>query len=146
MDWDNYTYHNFCQKRWSHKREFKYFRIGSKTIPENGWTKQLAIEALKGISYTEEEIQSFFGAEIIDRLQWIETKENLGTHNKSELMTLDQVYSKAKNEWIIKRDKSKVYFEAKNNGLISIAGYVPDGCQDDCFEGINIIKIENLED
>ncbi|MCA5004444.1 hypothetical protein [Sphingobacterium bovistauri] len=129
------------------KREFKYFRIGSKTIPESGWTKQLAIEALKEIGIKEDEIQSSYGTEVIDKLQWVENKENLGNHgSENELMTLEQIYNKTKNEWIVKRPKSTIYFETKNNGLISTAGYVPQGCVDDCFRGINIIKIENLED
>jgi len=34
-----------------------------------------------------------------------------------------------------KKKRPKVYFEAKNDGLISSEGYVPDNCQDDCFVG-----------
>ncbi len=127
------------------KREFKHARIGSKAIPENGWTKQLAIEALKEIGYTESEIPSIFGSEIIDKLQWVENKADLGKNGYAEqLMTLEQIYEKAKNDWITKRPKSQIYFEAKNNGLISTAGYVLDGCMDDCFVGIKIINIQNL--
>lgn len=127
------------------KRDFKYARIGGKTIPENGWTKQLAIEALKEIGYTENEMSSSFGNEIIDKLQWVENKEDLGKNgNAEQLMTLEQIYDKAKNDWITKRPNSQIYFEAKNNGLISTAGYVPDGCMDDCFVGIKIISIQNI--
>ena len=129
------------------KRTFKYFRIGSKTIPESGWTKSLAIEALKEIGYTDETIQSAFGDEIIDKLQWQENKENLGKHgNPNQLMTLEQIYDKTRHKWIIKRPEAKIYFETKNNGLISLVGYTPNGCVDDCFIGIDIIKIEKLED
>ena len=127
------------------KRAFQYFRIASKTIPESGWTKQLAIEALKEIGYTEDEIQSSFGNEVVDKLQWIENKENLGNHaNPQQLMTLEQIYTKAKNEWIVKRSNATIYFETKNNGMISIAGYVPEKCIDDCFNGIEIVEIKGL--
>jgi len=40
-----------------------------------------------------------------------------------------------------KRKDASVYFEAKNNGMISSCGYVQDGCMDDCFNGINIASI-----
>lgn len=74
--------------------------------------------------------------------KWTEGKNELNSHDEGyEASTLDQVYEKAKTDWLKKRKDSKVYFEAKNNGLISSAGYVPDNCQDDCFVGINISKI-----
>ncbi|MNJ94146.1 hypothetical protein D3C87_118340 [compost metagenome] len=53
---------------------------------------------------------------------------------------LDQVYEKAKKIGY-KKKRPKIYFEAKNNGLISSEGCVPDSCQNDCFVGINISKI-----
>ncbi|WP_256004937.1 hypothetical protein [Pedobacter deserti] len=47
----------------------------------------------------------------------------------------------AKTDLLIKRANVNTTFEAKNSGLISAAGYVEEGCQDDCFRGINIISI-----
>jgi hypothetical protein len=79
--------------------------------------------------------------------EWHETTANLGTHASegAELLTLDQVYTKAQNVWL-KADeiKNDVYFEAKNSGLISYARYVPKGCMDDCFTGIMITEISKL--
>jgi len=54
------------------------------------------------------------------------------------------VYEKARNNWLIKRSNTETYFEAKNNGIISSCGYVKDGCQDDCFNGITITLVEAL--
>ncbi|TKC12769.1 hypothetical protein FA048_03885 [Pedobacter polaris] len=74
--------------------------------------------------------------------QWQEDESSLNTHQSgASLLTLDQVYELAKNELLLKRDNAKVSFEAKNNGLISSAGYIENGCQDDCFMGINIKSI-----
>lgn len=74
--------------------------------------------------------------------KWSENKDELNSHDEGyEASTLDQVYERAKKDWLIKRKDAKVYFEAKNNGLISSAGYVPDNCQDDCFNGIRISEI-----
>ncbi|MBB6498031.1 hypothetical protein [Pedobacter cryoconitis] len=77
--------------------------------------------------------------------EWIENENNLKTHPKgSDPVTLEEVYQKAKTVWLLKRKDAKTYFETKNNGMISSCGYVVDGCQDDCFEGITIGLIEKL--
>lgn len=77
--------------------------------------------------------------------QWTENENEIGTHRDGdEAVTLDVIYGKAETEWLRKRDGASVYFETKNNGMISTAGYVMNGCQDDCFVGIYISKIEAL--
>jgi hypothetical protein len=78
--------------------------------------------------------------------QWHEDKTTLNTHGTEagDLMTLDDVYTKAKNVWLKADPKANdIYFETKNNGLISSCGYTPVGCQDDCFTGINISSISS---
>jgi len=73
--------------------------------------------------------------------QWTEDKGSLNTHSQSaaaEVITLDEIYQKAKTEWLLKRANSTVYLETNNDGMISTCGYVEDGCQDDCFRGIKI--------
>lgn len=77
--------------------------------------------------------------------EWTETGSQLGSHDLvASIATLDDIYEKAKEDWLKKRDKVTIYFEAKNNGMISLAGYVPDGCQDDCLRGIHIRFIEAI--
>ncbi|MFB9107875.1 hypothetical protein [Flavobacterium gyeonganense] len=80
-------------------------------------------------------------------LEWTEEENQINSHENSpaaEALTLDQIYSKAEKEWLIKRKDVTVYFESKNNGLISTCGYVPKGCMDDCFFGIRIKSIQSL--
>lgn len=77
--------------------------------------------------------------------EWQETGSTLNTHNYgAATVTLDEIYKLAKEEWLKEREDVTYYFEAKNNGMISSAGYVPNGCADDCFIGITIISIERL--
>jgi len=78
-----------------------------------------------------------------EELEWVENENEINTRVNSgaTALTLDEVYRKAKSEWLIKRDNAKTYFEAKNDGLISTCGYVEDGCMDDCFNGIRISYI-----
>lgn len=78
-------------------------------------------------------------------LEWTEEENQINSHENSvaaAALTLDQIYSKAEKEWLIKRKDVTVYFESKNNGLISICGYVQKGCMDDCFSGIRIKSIQ----
>ena len=77
------------------------------------------------------------------RESWTETSTNLNTHQSgASPINLDAVYEKAANEWL-KADKKQnnIYFETKNQGIISTCGYVANGCQDDCFIGIRISNI-----
>ncbi len=79
-----------------------------------------------------------------DQREWTENEREINTHKESgaaDAITLDEVYARAKNDWLKKRDNVTTYFEAKNNGLISSCGYRDNNCADDCFVGINITSI-----
>ncbi|MBB6109547.1 hypothetical protein [Mucilaginibacter lappiensis] len=80
--------------------------------------------------------------------QWHEEKSSLNTHvnQGGELLTLDDIYQKAKTIWLKADKKSNdIYFETKNKGMISSCGFVPKGCQDDCFNGITIGAITSVQ-
>lgn len=77
--------------------------------------------------------------------QWTENENSLNSHAYgAPIQTLDEVYEKAKTDWLTKRTDADTYFEAKNNGMISSCGYIPRSCQDDCFVGITITNIEKI--
>ncbi|HEV7379911.1 MAG TPA: hypothetical protein VGN64_08975 [Dyadobacter sp.] len=75
--------------------------------------------------------------------EWVEGKSEIGSHTNegAPAVTLDEIYDRAENEWLIKRKGADTFFSADNGGMISSAGYVNDGCQDDCFTGIRITAI-----
>jgi hypothetical protein len=77
---------------------------------------------------------------------WTEDSTTLNTHQEGAVpLTLDEIYAKAPTEWLsADKTKNKVYFETDSNGLIASCGYVPNGCQDDCFLGINISSVTAL--
>lgn len=80
-----------------------------------------------------------------DKVEWTENENEIGTHqNGAEGLTLDAVYDKAQQNWLIKRENSQTYFETQNNGMISTCGYRHKNCADDCFNGIHIKNIEAL--
>lgn len=77
--------------------------------------------------------------------EWQEDQATLNTHSAgAPTLTLDDVYQKAKTEWLLKRKDAETYFEANNNGMISTCGYAMNDCQDDCFNGIKIASIIKL--
>lgn len=79
------------------------------------------------------------------RETWTEGEDEINTHEGyAPAMTLDEVYHKAKTDWLKKRDHADTYFEAANQGMISSCGYVEKGCQDDCFIGISISYIRGI--
>lgn len=76
---------------------------------------------------------------------WDEEGATLNTHQTAyPLTTLDEIYQKAKTDWLPKRAAAKTYFEANNGGMISSCGFIDDNCADDCFRGINITSIIKL--
>lgn len=77
---------------------------------------------------------------------WEEEPDQLNSHSSGAgTLTLDEIYEKAKTEWLIADTReNQVFFETKNNGMISKCGYVPRNCADDCFFGIQISGIKPL--
>ncbi|WP_212001848.1 hypothetical protein [Chitinophaga sp. HK235] len=83
--------------------------------------------------------------QVVTNEEWTEDESALGSHIPGfSMLTLDEIYKKAKDEWLIKRDNANNYFEAKNDGMISSCGYVENTCADDCSVGVNIIFIEKI--
>ena len=86
------------------------------------------------------------GPPIVVQEEWIENEANLNTHQQgASTLTLEEVYAEVRNNWLKKRNKATTYFESKHNDMISLAGYVEDGCQDDCFRGISIGFIAKIQ-
>ncbi|WP_291103063.1 MULTISPECIES: hypothetical protein [unclassified Dysgonomonas] len=80
-------------------------------------------------------------------LEWTENVLELGSHKNtpaSDVLTLDEVYEKAKQDWLKKRKDTQTYFETKNEGMISLCVYSENNCADDCFRGISIANIKGV--
>jgi len=130
------------------QRDFHYKTFNSVWMPETGWDDASLNELLKGLGPVTEELLEQEGHTFIETLQWTEAESELGIHESSpasRIQTLDEIYQTARTQWLKKRDDAQVSFEANNNGMISSAGFVPNGCMDDCFSGISIQSIEALD-
>ncbi|GEM_PF-418997 len=110
--------------------------------PENGWTKESFIEAMRKKGYSEEELKKVEEQRVWEKMEWTEDKSNLGSHGDYYLLTLDDVYRLAKENWLVKSKGVTNYLETEHDGLISKVGKVEENCADDCFIGVQISAIE----
>ena len=130
------------------QRDFRYEVFNDIRIPEGGWATVPLEEFLQALGFDAEDLPEQELEHFHDNLQWIETEAELGLHEQtpaSRVQTLDEVYETARTVWLKKRDDASISFEAKNDGLISSAGFVPNNCMDDCFSGISIRSIEAID-
>lgn len=129
------------------ERSFTYTGFNNIRRPEAGWDENTTREILTLMNITESEFVNRYGKSLDEALEWREVGAMVGTTQNtsaSTFLTLDEVYEKAKNDWLKKKPGVETYFETQNNGMISTCGYVPDNCADDCFSGITISLIEAL--
>jgi hypothetical protein len=71
---------------------------------------------------------------------YIETGADLGSHLKGDdILTIDDLYKACYSKYLIAdTENNTMYFRTENNGMMTICGYVPNNCADDCFIGIRI--------
>jgi hypothetical protein len=120
-------------------------------VTTNSWTGYSSATTLvikdgkvAGRSYVAKQMADTGFAQVVVK-EWTEDAGSLGTHTDgAALQNLDDVYEQAKKEWLKKRTDAYVYFEAKNSGMISTAGFSEKNCADDCFQGIEISSITKL--
>lgn len=126
-----------------HGNSYEYTAVGSSWV---GISWQTVITVKNGVvmkrHYTLTVPADWQGQIPPEELEWTEDGSSIGTHDGgSPAMTLDEVYQKASDDWLKKRDHTTTYFETKNNGIISTCGYRDDYCADDCFVGIVITSV-----
>ena len=68
----------------------------------------------------------------------------LGSHEKgASPLTIDKLYSSCASDYlVVDKEKNTLYFETEINGLMTLCGFVPNGCADDCYQGISIDSFE----
>ncbi|MDD3722395.1 MAG: hypothetical protein PHW92_07900 [Lutibacter sp.] len=133
----------------SSNNSYKYVTLGGSVFTTYGWETTIVVS--NGV-IIERDFRYTSGAENfipVDQLEWTENENEINSSehkytSASPALTLDEIYDKAKQEWLIKRKDKTTYFESENNGLISTCGYTEKDCLDDCFVGIIIKSIEAL--
>lgn len=78
--------------------------------------------------------------------KYAETKKQIGNNNKGfPAKTLTELYDDCGNIYLPNSSPGDyIYFDSKFDGIMSICGYVPKNCADDCFEGVSLDYFEWL--
>lgn len=76
--------------------------------------------------------------DIID--SFTETGSQLGSNQKGATpLTIDQLYTTCAADYlVVDENENTIYFQTATNGLMTLCGFFPNNCADDCFEGITI--------
>ena len=71
------------------------------------------------------------------------TPETINSHKEGFVaITLGDVYYQCRTNILAQDPRNfNIFFEAKNNGLISKCGFSAMNCEDDCFRGVKIESI-----
>lgn len=78
---------------------------------------------------------------------YIESEDALGSHEKGALpLTIDELYNSCASDYlIVDEENNTIFFRTEINGLITLCGFFPDGCADDCYEGISIDSFDWID-
>ncbi|WP_433895813.1 hypothetical protein [Sphingobacterium mizutaii] len=114
--------------------------------PETGWTAENIREALISANIDNAQIEEMLTADFIANMEWEEDQNNLGKYDPKGLtMTIDQIYKKAKDTWLVPSKGDEAIFETKNNGIISMVGTRLKPHDDFPFNGVRIVSIAALK-
>ncbi|MGX1752308.1 hypothetical protein, partial [Sphingobacterium sp. NPDC055346] len=60
-------------------------------------------------------------------------------------MTIDQIYQKSKDTWLVPTKDSEAIFETDNKGIISLVGIKLKPYEDVPFNGVRIVSVTALK-
>ncbi|MFV0541194.1 MAG: hypothetical protein ACK5MZ_08155 [Aestuariibaculum sp.] len=155
---DDFNYQNDfenSQKAWLNfkaesNNSYKYVVSGGSVFTTYGWETTITVS---NGTVVERNFNFTSGAEDfipVEQLEWTEDENEINSpeHEHTSAftaLTLDEIYIKAEQEWLIKRKNANSVFKSENDGMISTCGYYFDDCQDDCFNGVHIKSIKILQ-
>ncbi len=114
--------------------------------PVTGWTAENIREALISANMDNAQIEEMLTADFIANMEWEEDQSNLGKYDPKGLtMTIDQIYQKAKDTWLVPSKDDEAIFETNNKGIISMVGIRLKPYEDIPFNGVRIVSITALK-
>lgn len=117
------------------------------TILEQSWIgtgSETTMEVLKGRVvaryYVAFEISDEDGTKTITDSYEETSMKELGRHSLgAPPFTMDELYRTCISKYLVADpDANEVFFETNEEGIMMLCGFVPLGCQDDCYRGISI--------
>ena len=117
------------------------------TVLEQSWTghgSETTIEVekgkVKGRSYIAFTISDEDGSRSITDRYEERSRREIGSHSLgAPPYTIDDLYSTCISKYLtVDHKANEVFFETNEEGVLMLCGFVPVGCQDDCYRGIRI--------
>lgn len=117
------------------------------TILEESWTgvgSETTIHVQKGKVigryYVAFIISEEDGSKEITETYEETSRKEIGNHAAgAPPYTMDDLYRTCLTDYLrLDDDTNVIYFETNEEGVMNLCGFVPVGCQDDCFRGIRI--------
>lgn len=92
--------------------------------------------------YVEYQANENGGKNLTD--SYTETSTTIGTHEKGAgVLTIDDLYNSCASEYlVVDKTNNTIYFETEINGLMTMCGYLPNNCADDCYVGFSISSFD----
>ncbi len=77
---------------------------------------------------------------------YLETEAEINSHKEGAIaLTLDELYSACEKDILTASlDENFIYFETKNDGILSLCSYFPKNCTENCYVGYNISSFKWL--
>lgn len=116
-------------------------------ILEQSWTghgSETTIEVqegkVRGRYYVAFIISNEDGSKTITDTYEERSKKEIGSHSLgAPPYTIDDLYRTCLSKYLtVDHEANNVFFETNEEGVMMLCGFVPIGCQDDCFKGIRI--------
>ena len=138
----NYTQSRklWIKLRTAHKNTYRYSIL---ELSVSNYGSETTITVEKG-KVTAREYEYFAISEVdgsrIVISTYSEEKKDLSTHSEgAPPVTIEDLYDTCLGEYLsVDPDGNTIYFDTNDAGVISLCGYVPNLCQDDCFVGFDI--------
>lgn len=117
------------------------------TVLEQSWTghgSETTIEVERGKVnsryYVAFEISEEDGTKSITDRYEETSRQEIGSHSLgAPPYTIDKLYSTCLSKYLtVDHQANEVFFETNEEGVMMLCGFVPVGCQDDCYRGIRI--------
>ena len=69
-----------------------------------------------------------------------ENEAALGTNEEGAApLTIDELYDSCASDYlVVDQENNTIYLQTEVNGLLTLCGFVPNNCADDCYNGVSI--------
>jgi hypothetical protein len=97
------------------------------------------LKASLGGSYCYDRTTSYFSGERVESAVRVSNDRVISTSGELPALTMEQLYDRCEQEVLVQpRSANDVALTLADNGVLLQCYFVPQGCQDDCAQGIVI--------